>query len=152
MRCKLTSVIRLLIGIILVILLSFSIAFAGQGPSEKEVNDTRDKANSITGTSTVLGILDSKDREDWYLVTGQIGPAARFTLEVPQKSCFKLSVFQGDKLIGSTSGKKQLSETITCNITGKVHIQILWSDGGGGYNLKIVKVQPTKPKPPGPKA
>lgn len=130
---------------------SLSTATAGQGPSEKEVNDTREKANSITGTSTVLGILDSKDREDWYLVTSLLGPSARFTLEVPQKSCYKLSVFQGDKLIGNTSGKK-MSESFICNITGKVHIQILWSNGGGAYNLKIIKMQPTKPKPPGPKA
>lgn len=143
-RSKVTLTLKLAVLVICLYGLCI-LSVAGKGPSETEPNDTRETCTNVTGTSTILGHLDNKDREDWFKVPANIGPEARFTLEQAKGQVFALYVYQGTTLLASTSGKKT-TETVTCKFSGSIHLKVFRDNGTGNYNIKIVRVQPTKPQ------
>lgn len=126
------------------LLLCSFIALAGQGKSEYESNNTREKSDSITTEPILYGNLDAEDKDDWFRILGPLGTKAKFTITVPKNKSFKFTVYRDEDILGKTTGKKP-EESVTCEITGTVYIHVQRITGAGDYKIKITKISAPKP-------
>jgi len=109
--------------------------FAGQGASEKEPNNSRDLADTV-GETTINGILDDGDTEDWFKLTGQEGSRASFTIIHANGADFDISIYSGDTLAGTASGTSS-GDSVTADIPGTGYVKVSRYSGSGPYTVSI---------------
>ena len=121
--------------ITLLVLVFGTVANAGQGPSEREPNNTKALADPISGY-TISGKLDANDTTDWYKLNGQEGTRARFTISHSSSVDFDFQVYSGDTVVGTATGTGS-SDSITCNIPGVCYVKVYRFRGSGSYTITI---------------
>lgn len=117
--------------------------FAGQGSSEKEPNNEK-KLYDLVKSLSINGILDSKDTIDWYLLGGQEGTKAKFTITHPSSCDFDFEVFSEDQSTGRALGIHS-GDNLTSVIPGSCYVRVWRVKGNGSYTIKI---NPIKGGPP----
>src|SRR3990172_8946081 len=100
MRLALSAVL----GILSMIGLAFvpSPAQGQEGPDEFESNDTKEKANSISGDEILGEVGGRTDSDDWFVLEGQEGSFPEITLWYDADRCdVDMDVWSDDELVGS---------------------------------------------------
>ncbi len=129
---------RLSAGIALLLLVSFAFfpAFAGEGDSEIEPNDTRELADYIDGF-IIEGNLDEEDEHDWYVLEGQEGVFPTITIYFDDEEVeVDFEVYSDDELV-ETAIAYGTNDSIQVEVPGECFIHAyLWS-GEGDYTIEI---------------
>jgi len=132
-----------LLGISLLLIFGAAPSFAGAGPDEVEPNDTMDLADQIAEALEINGNMDAKDTDDWFILGGQEGYKAEFTiiqdegLEVDFEiySVADIDDLEDNELVGSGTGFG--TESIVCEIPATCFIHVWHWEGSGDYTIKI---------------
>ena len=114
-----------------------SVAAAQAACVEREPNNSRALA-SPCGTLAVQGALSTPRDVDWYVLGGQQGTRAYFTIVHAAGVKFDLEVFSGSWSVGRTTGYAS-GDAVTCDIKDKRRcaIRVTSNRGQGPYTLMI---------------
>ncbi len=109
-------------------------AVSSQGPSEREPNNSMASADLVS--SLVLGgRVNGNDAEDWFLLGGQEGTYASFTLVRGDESDMVMEVYNNGSMVASTGGAG--NDSLICSIPGRCHVRVRCLRGGGEYAVYI---------------
>ncbi len=125
---------------LIVLLLTFAVlvpAIAQEGATEWEPNDRRRDADVISGFRIEGEIGRRGDDDDWFVLQGQEGSNATFTIWYDDDTCdIDFEVYSNRNLVDSADGVAS-PDSVTCRIPGECFIHVFVYDGYGEYTIEI---------------
>lgn len=113
----------------------YTIIISPGGAAEKEPNNTEEDASQSSDLA-IFGELDIPGDVDFYLLGGQEGFNATYSIFHTQSNDFDFEVFNDGRSIGSASGSAS-GDSITVENPGKVQLKVYSKRGSGWYLIKI---------------
>ncbi len=113
----------------------YTIIISPGGAAEKEPNNTAEDATQSSDMA-IFADLDSQHDIDYYLLGGQEGFNATYSIYHPQNTNFDFEVFNDGRSIGGAFGDVS-GDSITLENPGRVQLKIYSKRGNGWYLFKI---------------
>ncbi len=123
-------------AIFLLLLFTVLPAVAGEGDDEIEPNDTQELADSIDGF-VIRGHMDEDDGDDWFVLAGQEGVEARFTMLFDDEELeIDWDIYSGDEVVAHQIDYGT-DDSVTVEVPEEVYIHVWWWSGEGDYTIRI---------------
>jgi hypothetical protein len=110
----------------------YTVIITPGGPAEKEPNNTPEDAGQITSNS-IFGEIENAGDVDFYVLAGQEGFNATYTIYHGTDCDFNIEVFNDGTSVGQAAGNRT-GDTVTAEHPGRVSLRV-WSTRGTGWYL-----------------
>ncbi len=127
-------------AVLLLMLVILVPAIAQEGPDEYEPNDSRRDATEIGGYEIEGEIGRRGDEDDWFVLEGQEGYYATFTIWYDEDECdIDFEVYSGHEVV-ATASSTDSPDSVSCEVTDECFIHVYIFEGRGDYTIEIEPV------------
>lgn len=106
-----------------------------QGSDEREPNDSKEQADLVEDF-VIEGNISQSGDVDWFVLKGQEGTEAAFTIEHGDDVDFDFEVYNEEEQVGSATGSNS-GDSITCQLPGRCFVKVWSARGSGAYDIRI---------------